>query len=109
MQIVDVLGDDGGNLAGPVERGERAVTAPRLCSGKGRLHRKSPPPGFIPGVGTGDEFIERDRPVAGPQSARRAEIGNPGFGRDTGAGEGNDDGGLGYHVAAPLPAAATLS
>src|SRR5260221_7073958 len=47
MQIVDVLGDDGGDLAGPVERGERAVTAPRLCRGKGRLHRKTTPPSFI--------------------------------------------------------------
>src|SRR6266571_3343808 len=26
VQIVDILGDDGRNLAGPVERGQRAVT-----------------------------------------------------------------------------------
>ena len=30
MQIVDVLGDDSGNLAGFVKRGERAMTASRL-------------------------------------------------------------------------------
>jgi hypothetical protein len=69
VQIVDVLGDDGGNFAGPVQRGERAVTASGLGCGKCRLHRKSPPPGFRPRIGAGDEFIERDRAVAGPQSA----------------------------------------
>ena len=46
MQIVDVLGDDRGDLAGPVERGQRAVAAAGLCRGKGRLHRKAPPPGL---------------------------------------------------------------
>src|ERR1019366_133879 len=35
MQIVDVLGDDGGNLAGLVERGKRAVTASRPRRGEG--------------------------------------------------------------------------
>ena len=80
MQIVDILGDDGGDLAGLVERGERAMTASRLRRGKSRLHRKAPPPCLVPGVRTGDEFIERDRPVAGPQAARRAEIGNAAFG-----------------------------
>src|ERR1700726_3251500 len=70
MQIVDVLGDDGGNLAAPVQRSQRAMTASRPRRGEGRLHRKAPPPCLIPGIPAGDEFIERNRAVAGPQSAR---------------------------------------
>src|SRR6266849_2276451 len=108
MQIVDVLGDDGGNLAGLVERSERAVAAPRLCCGKCRLHRKAPPPSFLPGVRACDEFIERDRTVAGPQSAGRAEIGNTAFRRNAGTGEGNDGGRLGDHVAELFNAAAKI-
>src|SRR5882672_5923511 len=108
MQIVDVLGDDGGNLAGLVERGQRAVTAPRLCCGKGRLHRKAPPPCLVAGILAGDEFIKRNRAVAGPQSAGRAEIGNSAFGRNTCAGEGKDGGGLGDHVAELLHPAAKI-
>src|SRR6266478_8229689 len=69
MQIVDVLGDDGRNLAGPVERGQRAVATSRLCSGECRLHREAPPPSLVAGVWTGDKFVERNRAVAGPQSA----------------------------------------
>src|SRR5882757_712750 len=99
MQIVDVLGDDGGNFAGLVERGQRAVTASRLCCGKGRLHRKAPPPRLVAGIPAGDEFIKRNRTIASPQSAGRAEIGNSAFGRNTRAGEGKNGGGLGDHVA----------
>ena len=80
MQIVDVLGDDGGDFAGLVERGQRAMTASRLRRGEGRLHRKAAPPCLVACIRAGDEFVERDRPVAGPQSARRAEIGNAAFG-----------------------------
>ena len=102
MQIVDVLGDDRGDLAGLVERGQRPVPAAGLRRGKGRLHRKAPPPGFVPRLGTCDEFVERDRAIAGPQPARRAEVGNTAFGRNAGAGEGNDTGCLGDHVAEAL-------
>ena len=108
MQIVDVLGDDGRNLAGLVERGQRAVTAPGPRRGEGRLHRKTPPPCLVPRIGTGDEFIERDRTVAGPQSAGRTKIGNAAFGRNAGAGKGNDGGGLGDHVAELFHAAAKI-
>src|ERR1700738_2471920 len=86
MQIVDVLGDHGGDLAGPVERSQCAVAAPWLRRGEYRLHRKAPPPCLVAGVLAGNEFIERDRAVAGPQSARRAEIGNAAFCRDAGTG-----------------------
>src|SRR6185312_976455 len=44
VQIIDVLGDNRGNLAGAVERGQRTMAAPRLCRGKRRLHRKAAPP-----------------------------------------------------------------
>src|ERR1700724_545420 len=56
MQVVDVLGDDGRDLASLIERGERAVAAPRLGRREGRFHRKAPPPGFGPRFRTGDEF-----------------------------------------------------
>src|SRR5438045_3937941 len=65
VQIVDVLGDDGGNLAGPIERCERAMAASRLCRRKSRLHRKAPSPCLLPGLGAGDEFVERDWTIAG--------------------------------------------
>src|SRR5207302_3327913 len=85
VQIVDVLGDDGGNLAGPVQRGERAVAAPRLCGSKDRLHRKAPSPRLVACVPAGYKFIERYRAIARPQSAGRAKVGNPAFGRNAGA------------------------
>ncbi len=66
MQIVDVLGNDGRNLAGPVERGQRAVATSRLCRGECRFHREAPPPCLVPGVRTGDKLVEWNRTVAGP-------------------------------------------
>ena len=108
MQVVDVLGHDGGNLARLIKRRQRAMTAARLGRGEGRLHRKPPPPCFVAGVLAGDEFVVGDRPVAGPQSAGRAEIGNAGFGGDTGAGKGNNDFRLGDHVAELFHAAAKI-
>ena len=105
MQIVDVLGDDGRDLAGAIERGERAVAASGPGGRECRLHGKAPPPGFVARVLACHELVERDRPVAGPQSARRAEVGNAAFGRDAGAGERNDDGRRGDHLAEPFHAA----
>src|SRR5437868_8582917 len=66
MQIVDVLGDDARNLAGPVERGQRTVAASRLCCGDCRFHRDAAPPCLVPGVRTGNKFVECNRTVAGP-------------------------------------------
>ncbi len=108
MQVVDVLGENGGNLAGFIERCQRAVAAARPGRGKGRLHRKAPPPCFVAGVLAGDEFIVWDRPVAGPHAAGRTEIGNAGFGGDAGAGKRNNDFRLGDHVAKLFHAAAKI-
>ena len=69
VQVVDVLGDDRRNLAGPVERSQRAMPAAGLRRRKCRLHRKAPPPRFVPRVRAGDEFIKRDRAVTRPQPA----------------------------------------
>ena len=84
------------------------MPAPGLCRREGRLHRKAPPPGFRPRLRACDEFVERDRAVARPQASRRAEIRNPAFGRNAGAGEGDDGGGGCDHVAEPFHAAAKV-
>src|SRR6185437_16876749 len=55
-----------------------------------------------------DEFIERDRAVAGPQSARRSEIRNAAFGRYAGTGERHDRGRRGDHVAELFKAGAEI-
>src|ERR1700722_14515625 len=108
MQIIDVLGDDGGNLSGPIQRSQRAVTASRPRRGENRFHRKASPPGFIASVRAGNEFIERDRAVAAPQPARRAKIRNAAFGRNAGTGKGNNDGSFGDHVAELFHAVAKI-
>src|ERR1700677_2774042 len=99
MQIVDILVDDGGNLSAPVQRRQRAVTASGPRRGESRLHREAPAPCLIAGVRAGNEFIERDRTVAGPQPAGRAKIGNAAFSRNAGTRKGNNDGSFGDHVA----------
>jgi len=76
--------------------------------GESRFHRKAAAPGFVPRISARDEFIERDRAVAGPQSARRTKIGNAAFGRNAGASEGQNGGGLGDHVAELFHAAAKI-
>ena len=102
MQVVDVLGDDGGNFAGTIERRQGAVTTPRFGLVEGVLHGKAPAPCFVAGVLAGHEFIERNRLIAAPQSARRAEVGNAAFGRNPGSGKGHDDGRARDHVAEPF-------
>src|SRR4051812_24453356 len=90
VQIVDILRDDGRDLARLIERRQRPVPAARPRRGKGGLDRKAAAPCLVAGFLTGDEFLVTDRPVAGPYAAWRAEVGNPAFGRDAGAGEWND-------------------
>ena len=60
-------------------------------------HGEAPAPQFVARLLTRQEFVEHDRCVLGPQSARRAEIGDAALRRDPGAGEWHDDFGLVYH------------
>src|SRR5215207_3459284 len=108
MQIVDVLGDDRRDLAGLVERGQRAMPAAGLGRSEGLFHRKAPPPGLGPRRSAGNEFVERDRAVTRPQAAGRAEIRNAAFGGNAGSGKGNDTRRFGDHVAELLDAATQI-
>src|ERR1700733_1495212 len=84
------------------------MTASGSCRGKCRLHREATPPCFVARVGARNELVERYWAIAAPQSARRTEIRNSAFGRDAGAGEWNDDGRLGDHIAQLFDAAAEI-
>ena len=75
---------------------------------KGRLHREAPPPRLGPRVGAGNEFVERDRAVTGPQAAGRAEIRDAAFGGNAGSGKGNDTRRFGDHIAELFDAAAQI-
>src|ERR1700731_1478386 len=91
MQIVDVLGDDGGNLAGAVEARPPPVSPPRPGIAELVGHGKTPPPGFVARLLAGQELVERDRLVLGPKAARRAEIGDAAFGGNAGSREWDND------------------
>src|SRR4051812_20695261 len=108
VQIVDVLRDDGRDLARLIERRQRPVAAARPRRGKGGLHGESAAPCLVAGLLTGDKFVVADRPVAGPYTAWRAEVGNPAFGRDAGAGEWNDNLCGGNQVAKTFDAAVKI-
>src|SRR5664279_1025379 len=84
------------------------MTPSGLRPSEGRFHRKASPPGFITRVLARDEFIERDRAVASPQTAGRPKVGNAAFGRNAGAGEGYDDRGSRDHLAELLHATAKV-
>ena len=87
VQIVDVLRHHRRRLAGPVEAGERPMAAARPGAAEAVLHGETPPPRLVAHVAARQEVVERDRPVPGPEAARRAEIGDTALGRDAGAGE----------------------
>src|SRR5439155_899038 len=87
MQIVDVLRHYAGRLAGAIEAGQRQMAATRERRGKMLLHGEAAPPGLVARLLAREEFVERDRPVLGPDPARRAEVRNAAFGRNAGAGE----------------------
>ena len=74
MKVVNVLRDDTGQLAGAIERCERAVTAAGLCGAERLLHGETPLPGFVARFLAGDELVVHDRPVLGPNPAGRTEI-----------------------------------
>ena len=90
MQIVDVLRHHRRHLAGAIEASQRPMAAPRLGLAELVAHGEAAPPGFVARFLAGQELVERDRPVLGPNPARRAEIGDAAFGRDAGAGERQD-------------------
>src|ERR671934_2921151 len=98
MQVVDVLRDYGGRLAGAVEARERKVAAARLGGGELRVHGKSPPPRLVPHLLAREELVERDRPVLRPEPAGRAEIGDTALGGNAGAGERSYDARALYQV-----------
>ena len=87
MQVVDVLGDHGGNLAGPIQAGQRAVAPSRPGIAELVGHGEATPPGFVARFLARHELIERNRPVLGPQPAGRTEVGYAAFGGDAGPGE----------------------
>ncbi len=91
MEIVDVLGDDGRNLAGAVKARQRPMSPPGPGIAELVVHGEAAPPGFVARLLARQEFVERDRLVLGPKPARRAEIGDAAFGRDAGAGEWHND------------------
>src|SRR3569832_1632789 len=99
MQIINILGDDRWYFASAIERGERPMATPGSCGFEGGAYGEAPPPRFVARLAACNEFIERDRPVAGPQSAGRAEIRDSAFGRNTGAGKRHDHGSTGDHLA----------
>src|SRR5262249_82014 len=90
VQVVDILGDNARNLAGLVQCSKSPVAAARLGRRKHRRHRKPALPGLVPRLLARHELVVGDRPVAGPDAARRAEVGDAAFGGDPGAGEGDD-------------------
>src|ERR1700688_4767198 len=87
MQVVDVLGDDGGTLAGTIEARQRPVSPPRPGIAELVGHGKAAPPGFVARLLARQELVERDRLVLGPKAPRRTEIGDTAFGRNAGPGE----------------------
>src|SRR5580692_1917624 len=84
MEIIDVLGDDGGNLAGSVKARQRPVAPPRPGIAELVGHGKTPPPGFVARLLAPEELVERDRLVLGPKAPGRTEIGDAAFGRNAG-------------------------
>src|SRR4051812_24347912 len=91
MQVVDVLRDNARHFAGAVKACQRQMPPPRLCAPEMFLHREPAPPGFVAHVLAAQEFVERNRPHPGPDPSRRTEIRNSAFGRDSSAGEWNND------------------
>ena len=66
MQIVDILRDDGRDLAGAVEARQRAMAAAGLCPAELLLHGEAAPPQLIARLLAVQELIEWDRPIPSP-------------------------------------------
>src|ERR1700722_911743 len=91
MEIVDVLGDDGGNLAGAIEARQRPVSPPRPGVAELVGHGEAAPPGFVARLLAGQELVVRDRLVLGPKAPRRTEIRDAAFGRNAGPRKWDND------------------
>src|SRR5215218_9063176 len=78
------------------------MAAAGLCGTKRVLHGKAPLPGFVACLLTCDEIVVHDRPMLGPNAARRTKVRNAALGGDTGAGKWNNFSGSGDHIAEPL-------
>ena len=89
VQAVDVLGDQGMQLATPFERHERAV--PRIGFGMPCRVINAALPGELTDLRIRHVVVKAREPfglgVPGPNALRPPEVGNTGFGRDTGAGQ----------------------
>src|SRR4029077_5106388 len=91
MQVVDILGDDGGHLTGAVKARQRPVSAARPGIAELVGPGEAAAPGFVARLLARQELVEWDRLVLGPQPPGRAEIGNAAFGRNTGPGKWDND------------------
>src|SRR5579864_4873527 len=91
VQVVDVLGDDRGHLAGAVKARQRPVAAARPGIAELVGHGEAPPPRFVARLLARQELVERDRLVLGPQAPGRAEIGDAALGGNAGPGEWDND------------------
>ena len=90
VQVVDILRDHRRHLAEAIKAGERAMATARLGMTELVAHGEAAPPRLVPRLLAGKKVVEHDRPVLGPDPARRTKIGNAALGRDPGAGEGQD-------------------
>src|SRR6185369_15589873 len=92
VQPVDVLRDEAGKLAGTLHGNDRAMRRVRLGTPEHRIRLGRELPVVAPGALVRAEKIEGQlsRVVPGPETAGRAEIRNPRFGRDACAGKEND-------------------
>ena len=90
MQPVDVLGDDAGDLALGNEMRDCAMSAVWLSLLEHLFEGQLAAPSLATHVFPRKKVIKVDRLIGGPEAAGAAEIGNPGFGADAGAGKDDD-------------------
>ena len=97
VEFVDVLGDEGVQLLPPLELDQRPMPGIGLDVGP-EFARGSALPVGLPDLGVVDVVLDvrclLRRRVLGPQPLRTAEVGNPGVGRNPGAGQHGDGLGL---------------
>ena len=94
MQVIDVLRDQRGDLAGAMQGGQSLMSTARTCGCKTRFHGEPPAPSLVTHILTGDKLVVRDRAVFGPKPARRPKVRDPALGGDPRAGKRDNDGRL---------------